>query len=61
MLKDSLIYVAGHRGTAGSAILEGLLKQGFNNIITKTHAELDLSFYEKANHFTTRIKNENAI
>ncbi|WP_270978726.1 hypothetical protein [Campylobacter upsaliensis] len=48
MLKDSLIYVAGHRGTAGSAILEGLLKQG-------------LSFYEKANHFTTRIKNENAI
>ena len=43
MLKDSLIYVAGHRGTAGSAILEGLLKQGFNNIITKTHAELDLT------------------
>ncbi|EGJ4437902.1 NAD-dependent epimerase/dehydratase family protein, partial [Campylobacter upsaliensis] len=58
MLKDSLIYVAGHRGTAGSAILEGLLKQGFNNIITKTHAELDLTNQKAVAEFFAREKPE---
>ena len=43
MQKDSLIYVAGHRGTAGSAIVEELKEQGFSNIITKTRAQLDLT------------------
>ncbi|MCR2090362.1 GDP-L-fucose synthase family protein [Campylobacter upsaliensis] len=58
MLKDSLIYVAGHRGTAGSAILEGLLKQGFNNIITKTHAELDLTNQKAVEEFFAKEKPE---
>jgi len=37
------IYVAGHRGMVGSAIVRNLQSQGFNNIVTKTHAELDLT------------------
>ncbi|MBF8149007.1 GDP-L-fucose synthase [Winogradskyella sp. F6397] len=43
MNKDSKIYVAGHRGLVGSAILENLQSKGYTNIITKTHKELDLS------------------
>lgn len=48
------IYVAGHRGMVGSAIVRNLQAQGFNNIVGKTHAELDLTnqaavqaFFEK--------------
>ena len=37
------IYVAGHRGMVGSAIVRNLQAKGFNNIVTKTHAELDLT------------------
>lgn len=37
------IYVAGHRGMVGSAIVRGLNRQGAKNIITRTHAELDLT------------------
>jgi GDP-L-fucose synthase len=36
------IYVAGHRGMVGSAIVRNLQAQGYNNIVTRTHAELDL-------------------
>lgn len=36
------IYVAGHRGMVGSAIVRNLQVQGYSNIVTKTHAELDL-------------------
>jgi len=39
---DSKIYVAGHRGMVGSAIVRKLEKEGYKNIITKTSAELDL-------------------
>ena len=42
MKKDSKIYVAGHRGMVGSAIVRELERQGYTNIITRTHAELDL-------------------
>lgn len=42
MEKDAKIYVAGHRGMVGSAIVRGLEKQGYHNIITRTHKELDL-------------------
>jgi len=42
MNKKSKIYVAGHRGLVGSAILRQLECHGFVNIITRTHAELDL-------------------
>lgn len=37
------IYVAGHRGLVGSAIVRKLEKEGFTNIVTRTHAELDLT------------------
>ena len=42
MQKNSKIYVAGHRGMVGSAIVRELERQGYTNIITRTHAELDL-------------------
>ena len=42
MEKSAKIYVAGHRGMVGSAIVRELNKLGFNNIVTRTSAELDL-------------------
>ena len=42
MEKDSRIYVAGHRGLVGSAVQRELQRQGFTNVIGRTHAELDL-------------------
>lgn len=38
----SKIYIAGHRGLAGSAIMRELQRQGYTNLVTRTHAELDL-------------------
>ena len=43
MNKDSKIYVAGHKGLAGSAILDCLKKSGFNNILLQNHKELELT------------------
>ena len=43
MQKDSKIYIAGHRGLVGSAIIRQLESRGFNNLITRTHSELDLT------------------
>ena len=40
--KDAFIYVAGHRGMVGSAIVRRLQAEGYSRIITRTHAELDL-------------------
>ena len=40
--KQSVIYVAGHRGMVGAAIMRQLEMQGYRNIITRTHEELDL-------------------
>jgi GDP-L-fucose synthase len=42
MEKDDRIYVAGHRGLAGSAIVRRLQAEGYSNLILKTRAELDL-------------------
>ena len=39
---NSKIYVAGHRGLVGSAIMRNLQQRGFTNVIGRTHAELDL-------------------
>ena len=56
MEKTSKIYVAGHNGMVGSAIVRELKKQGYNNIITKSRKDLDLinqdavnAFFEKEN------------
>jgi len=43
MEKDAKIYVAGHRGLVGSAIVRKLKEEGYTNIITRTHSELDLT------------------
>jgi len=43
MTIDSRIYIAGHRGLVGGAIMRRLAAGGYRNIITRTHAELDLS------------------
>ncbi len=51
MNKAPKIYVAGHRGMVGSAIVRNLQADGFNNIVVRTHAELDLTNQEAVNHF----------
>jgi len=43
MDKNTKIYVAGHRGLVGSALIRQLQSKGYNNILTRTHAELDLT------------------
>ncbi len=51
MDKDSKIYVAGHRGMVGSAIVRELERQGYTNIVTRTHKELDLTDQRAVNAF----------
>ena len=43
MEKNSKIFVAGHRGLVGSAILNNLRNKGYHNFVLQTHAELDLT------------------
>ena len=49
--KDARIYVAGHRGLAGSAIVRKLESMGYGNLITRTSSELDLRNQAAVNHF----------
>ena len=58
MEKNSKIYVAGHRGMVGSAIVRELQRKGYNNIITRTHAELDLTRQEAVESFFEAEKPE---
>ena len=58
MQKNSKIYVAGHRGMVGSAIVRELQKQGYTNIITRTHKELDLTRQEQVEKFFSEEKPE---
>lgn len=51
MEKNSKIYVAGHRGLVGSAIIRNLKERGFTNIIERTHKELDLRRQEDVEKF----------
>ncbi|MES2330124.1 MAG: GDP-L-fucose synthase [Bacteroidota bacterium] len=51
MEKEAKIYVAGHRGMVGSAIVRKLAKEGFQNIITRTSEELDLRNQQSVNDF----------
>lgn len=51
MDKFSKIYVAGHRGLVGSAIVKSLKEKGYTNIITKTHKELDLMEQQDVRNF----------
>lgn len=49
--KNDKIYVAGHRGLVGSAIVRSLKRQGYNNIIGRTHKELDLKDQAQVREF----------
>jgi GDP-L-fucose synthase len=51
MNKNSIIFVAGHKGLVGSAILRKLINEGYTNIITKTSKELDLTIQADVEHF----------
>lgn len=58
MEKNAKIYVAGHRGMVGSAIVRELQRQGYMNIVTRTHAELDLCRQEAVEAFFAAEKPE---
>jgi GDP-L-fucose synthase len=56
MKKNSKIYVAGHRGLVGSAIVRNLAEKGYSNIITRTREELDLLDPQKVADFFSQEK-----
>lgn len=56
MEKNAKIYVAGHRGLVGSAIMRCLEQHGYENIVVRTHAELDLRNQEAVNRFFAEEK-----
>ena len=58
MQKDSKIYVAGHRGMVGSAIVRELQRLGYTNIVTRTHVELDLTRQADVERFFSAEKPE---
>ena len=58
MKKTSKIYVAGHAGMVGSAIIRELQKQGYSNIITQTHSELNLIDQNEVNNFFVQEKRQ---
>ncbi len=58
MEKEAKIYVAGHRGMVGSAIKRELERQGYTNIITRTHKELDLTRQDQVEAFFAEEKPE---
>ena len=63
MEKDAKIYVAGHRGMVGSAIVRALEREGYHNFVLRTHKELNLcrqdeveAFFEKEKPAKSRLK-----
>lgn len=58
MKKTSKIYIAGHIGLVGSALHRNLIENGYNNIIVKSHAELDLTNQLDTNNFFEKEKPE---
>jgi GDP-L-fucose synthase len=58
MERDSKIYVAGHRGLVGSALMRRLTGGGYRNIITRTHNELDLSNQKAVQVFFGSVRPE---
>lgn len=61
MHKDSKIYVAGHRGLVGSAIVKNLESKGYTNLVLRTHAELDLTNQKVVEDFFSAKKPEYVI
>lgn len=58
MEKEAKIYVAGHRGMVGSAIVRELRRQGYENIVTRTHSQLDLCCQSSVEQFFNQEKPE---
>lgn len=58
MEKNAKIYVAGHRGLVGSAICRNLRKRGYDNIVGRTHVELDLTNQAAVERFFEEEKPE---
>ena len=50
-MKESKVFVAGHRGMVGSAVLDNLKSKGYKNIVTKTRNEVDLTSQQDVNKF----------
>lgn len=58
MEKNAKIYIAGHRGLAGSATVRHLQSKGYNNLLLMTHKELDLEIQKDVNEFFERERPE---
>ena len=56
MKQNDKIYVAGHKGMVGSAIVRALEKKGHNNLVLKSHAELDLTVQQDVQNFFNEEK-----
>jgi len=61
MNKDSKIYIAGHNGLVGSAILKNLQNKGYSNFVLKNHSELDLTDQVAVSNFFAQEKPEYVI
>ena len=61
MKKTSKIYIAGHRGLVGSAFVRRLATEGYTNLVTRTHAELDLLRQDRVEAFFKAEKPEYVI
>src|SRR6478672_749650 len=59
--KSSRIYVAGHRGLVGSAVLHELQARGFTNLLCRTRSELDLIDQQAVEHFFDKERPEYVI
>ncbi len=51
MIQSAKIYIAGHRGLVGSALMRNLQSRGYDNLLTRSHAELDLTVQSAVNAF----------
>lgn len=58
MEKEASIFVAGHKGLVGSAIVRNLMDEGYNNLILKSHSELDLTDQSSVESFFSSEKPE---
>jgi GDP-L-fucose synthase len=61
MEKTAKIYIAGHKGMVGSGLERKLIKEGFNNIVTRTSSELDLRNQQAVNNFFEKEKPDYVI
>ena len=61
LTSDSTIYVAGHRGMVGAAIVRKLVSANYKNILTRTHSELDLTDQQAVRAFFSEQKIDHVV